>query len=391
MAMRFTKSLAAILGFLCLITFAFAQEGAINNSVVSWEFSAIQEYNFEFKAVADGGKINLSWRAFPEGEDFKWYKLAYSATKENPSYPEDASHFIGEKREQTSGEFWSKEKMLYVRLCAVTHSNERFCSGSRKVTLNQETSKTPVKIETPTMCTMEYAPVCGELNVPVMNGSSIPTKTFSNKCMLSAEKAKFLYEGECKKTSEEPEKACTKEYAPVCGKTPAKTCMGPGCSSVQKTYGNKCMLEAEKATFLSEGECEKNNENTEVPKNTDTKIYKGNVKTCQLIKFACDEGTQYFSDSKGCGCEKAGTTKVPDALKAKMKKVIDTFIVKLEAKWYSDEKNLATIEQTIEKLQKLGQKQQYKNLSVYAIELLNQYKSKYQDDFSEFEKIFSDF
>lgn len=276
--------------------------------------------------------------------------------------------------------------MLYVRLCAITHTNERYCSGSRKVYLNQETPKT----ETPTICTMEYAPVCGELNVPVMKGSSIPTKTFSNKCMLSAEKAKFLYEGECKKASEEPIKACTKEYAPVCGKTPAKTCMGPGCASEQKTYGNTCMLESEKAAFLYEGECEKNEEKAETPKNTDTKVYKGNTKTCQLIKFACDEGTAYFSDSKGCGCEKVASTKVPEALKAKMKKVIDNFIVKLEAKGYSNEKNLMTIEQTIEKLQKLTGKQQYKNLSLYAIELLNQYKSKYQDDFSEFEKIFSE-
>ena len=165
-----------------------------------------------------------------------------------------------------------------------------------------------------------------------MKGSVIPTKTFGNKCMMNAENAKFLYEGECKKTSEEPVKACTKEYAPVCGKTPAKTCMGPGCASVEKTFGNKCMLEAERATFLYEGECEKIEENNEIPKNTNTKIYKGNIKTCQLIKFACDEGTQYFLDNKGCGCEKVGNTKIPEALKVKMKKVIDTFIVKLEAK-----------------------------------------------------------
>lgn len=277
--------------------------------------------------------------------------------------------------------------MLYVRLCAITHNNERFCSGSRKVSLNQETPKT----ESPIMCTMEYAPVCGQLNVPVMKGSSIPTKTFSNKCMLGAEKAKFLYEGECKKVSEEPVKACTKEYAPVCGKSPAKTCMGPGCASEQKTYGNVCMLESAKATFLYEGECEKTEEKTETPKNTDTKIYKGNTKTCQLIKFTCDEGTQYFSDTKGCGCEKVLTSKVPEALKLKMKKIIDNFILKLEAKGYSNEKKLTTIEQTIEKLQTLAKKnEKYRNLSLYAIELLTQQKEKYQDDFSEFEKIFSE-
>ena len=85
------------------------------------------------------------------------------------------------------------------------------------------------------------------------------------------------------------------------------------------------------------------------------------------------------------------TSKVPEALKLKMKKIIDNFIVKLEAKGYSNEKKLATIEQTIEKLETLAKKNaKYRNLSFYAIELLTQYKEKYQDDFSEFEKIFSE-
>ena len=44
---------------------------------------------------------------------------------------------------------------------------------------------------TPTMCTMQYQPVCGKAS----NGT---IKTFGNACTLAAEKAQFLYEGECK-------------------------------------------------------------------------------------------------------------------------------------------------------------------------------------------------
>jgi|GEM_PF-2484806 len=49
---------------------------------------------------------------------------------------------------------------------------------------------TPVE-EEPTMCTMQYAPVCGK----DANGT---IKTYGNSCTLGAEKATFLYEGECK-------------------------------------------------------------------------------------------------------------------------------------------------------------------------------------------------
>ncbi len=50
---------------------------------------------------------------------------------------------------------------------------------------------TPVDDEEPTMCTMQYAPVCGKTTDGTI-------KTFGNSCMLGAEKATFLYEGECK-------------------------------------------------------------------------------------------------------------------------------------------------------------------------------------------------
>lgn len=43
----------------------------------------------------------------------------------------------------------------------------------------------------PIACTMQYAPVCGK-------DASGNVKTYGNACVLGAEKAEFLYEGECK-------------------------------------------------------------------------------------------------------------------------------------------------------------------------------------------------
>lgn len=56
--------------------------------------------------------------------------------------------------------------------------------------------------------------------------------------------------------------ACTMEYAPVCGQktvcpaciTSNPACMAP-CALQQQTYGNKCMMNADGATFAYGGEC----------------------------------------------------------------------------------------------------------------------------------------
>lgn len=47
---------------------------------------------------------------------------------------------------------------------------------------------------------------------------------------------------------------CTKEYAPVCGAKPI-VCITTPCSPVPTTYENKCMMEADGATYLYAGAC----------------------------------------------------------------------------------------------------------------------------------------
>ena len=51
--------------------------------------------------------------------------------------------------------------------------------------------------------------------------------------------------------------ACTKEYRPVCGSKQV-VCITAPCNPVQQTYGNRCMMEADGATFLYEGACRVN-------------------------------------------------------------------------------------------------------------------------------------
>jgi len=157
------------------------------------------------------------------------------------------------------------------------------------------------------MCTTEYVPVCGEVQVQCVQAPCEPQqRTFGNKCELNKAGAKFLHEGECGKEpntgggianpasvycaehegtleirkgvngeygvcifangSECEEwayyrgecgpssKVCTTEYAPVCGEVQVQ-CIKAPCNPVQQTFSNECKLNKAGAKFVHEGVC----------------------------------------------------------------------------------------------------------------------------------------
>ncbi len=113
------------------------------------------------------------------------------------------------------------------------------------------------------MCTMEYAPVCAEVEVQCIQAPCPPIQeTFWNSCMMKNNSlAKFLHDGECQPKVETPvEKPCTREYAPVCGQPKMPKCAeGMMCMQMMpapQTYANKCMMENAQAEFIHAGTCE---------------------------------------------------------------------------------------------------------------------------------------
>ncbi|MBN2895744.1 MAG: hypothetical protein JXK05_07630 [Campylobacterales bacterium] len=144
------------------------------------------------------------------------------------------------------------------------------------------------KVEEPTVCTTQYAPVCGAQRVECIQAPCPAVlQTYANRCVLDQDqRATFLYEGECLESNctrwfdgcndcffdaqgnsvctekhcdtydtpkcldetEEPV-ACTMQYDPVCGLNGA---------GEHETYSNSCFLGLDKnASYLYQGECTK--------------------------------------------------------------------------------------------------------------------------------------
>lgn len=109
-----------------------------------------------------------------------------------------------------------------------------------------------------------------------------------------------FYEGAC--STQAAVTLCTADYAPLCGTIDAV--------GQELTYTNECVLtqavrtaageDAKAKVSPTKGACEE-----PVACNLDDEAYEyvGNSpEQCQVIKFGCAEGSEYFADECGCGC-----------------------------------------------------------------------------------------
>ncbi|NTW22868.1 hypothetical protein HGA34_05025 [Candidatus Falkowbacteria bacterium] len=157
-----------------------------------------------------GGDNQISWST--NGNSVNGFKIAWSLNPD-PTYPlrsGDQYHYYAEPNKSNDTlEAFSGDGIYYVRVCEYLGGKCGLYSNQVKMTLSGSGKKAEpiIKKENkePVACTMDYNPVCGQKKVVCIKAPCDPIKTtYSNKCMLSAAKAEFLYAGECKKEAAKP-------------------------------------------------------------------------------------------------------------------------------------------------------------------------------------------
>ena len=89
-------------------------------------------------------------------------------------------------------------------------------------------------------CTREYEPVCAS--------RGRDRKTFSNACVAKRSGYRIVSRGECRRHDDgggRPSRACTMEYAPVCGRRGRDF----------RTFSNSCTARASDYHVIGEGPC----------------------------------------------------------------------------------------------------------------------------------------
>lgn len=135
------------------------------------------------------------------------------------------------------GIFMALLRLLFTRPGAAILLAFGFLSACTVVVDEPRPGPGPIR---PPMCTMEYAPVCGE------RGNR--TRTFSNSCQARADGFNVIHRGECRPDNRPPERepqVCTREYAPVCGQRGNRI----------QTFPNSCEAGGAGFRVVHPGEC----------------------------------------------------------------------------------------------------------------------------------------
>lgn len=94
----------------------------------------------------------------------------------------------------------------------------------------------------PTMCTMQYDPVCGAKQVQCIKAPCHPVyQTYGNQCMLGAEDATFLHKGECTEKETGPVLPAAPPSPPAFVPPQSCTAWFDGCNNCSRAANGNAM------------------------------------------------------------------------------------------------------------------------------------------------------
>lgn len=156
-------------------------------------------------ALTAGSDNRISWKT--DGNSSKGFKVVWSLNPD-PTYPlrsgDRYNYYTEPSKSVDTLSAFSGDGVYYVRVCEYLGGKCGLYSNQIKMALAGSGKKAGAEVKKENKeqvaCTMDYNPVCGQKKVQCIKAPCDPIKkTYSNKCMLNADKAEYLYGGECKK------------------------------------------------------------------------------------------------------------------------------------------------------------------------------------------------
>jgi len=136
--MKFYKHFLVIF----LLVFSHSHAFSEGNSY-SERYKDIEYYDYDFQVEVDENRIaHVKWNSYLRDSGFKYYKLLYSNSFANPSYPEISAKYVGDNLLDTGNSFSvTSDRYHYFRICTITEEwygvKGRYCSTPKKITLEE--------------------------------------------------------------------------------------------------------------------------------------------------------------------------------------------------------------------------------------------------------------
>lgn len=165
--MKKLKILLSVLIIINLLWISYINVNATWTSYSSGYNTPILDNSLNFQAYEKDWMVYTSWNKYSKDESFKYYKVVKSTTTTDPVYPDNGYIMYSSDVNLTSYlDSGTNKEITYYRVCAITNSNNRYCSNVVKIVPSKTTTTTTV---TPSTTTTTVTPTTTTTSTSKLN------------------------------------------------------------------------------------------------------------------------------------------------------------------------------------------------------------------------------